>query len=208
MVRECGITHVLDVGAHHGQFGRMLRDLGYEERIDSFEPSDHAFSVLTGHSSPSWGVHRLALGLEDGTATLNHFAGDGQLNSLKGASDFGNDYWQMSRVDTSDVTVRRLDSLVAELGVRPTRTLLKLDTQGLDFDLVRSAPAIVDDVAAVLIELPMFGLYDGAEPPGVVIDWLLDRGLSLIGLFPVHPHPRPLVPVEFDALFARSEHIG
>lgn len=208
VIHECGINHVLDVGAHHGQFGGMLRDLGYRDRIDSFEPSDPAFSVLTTRSSSSWGVHKLAIGLEDGSATLHHFAGDGQLNSLKSASAFGSDYWEMSRVGSSEVPVKRLETLVGELAVRPERTLLKLDTQGLDFDLVRSAPGLMDDLAAVLIELPMFGLYDGAERPGSILDWLRERGLNLIGLFPVHGHPRPIVPVEFDALFARSEHVG
>ena len=54
----------------------------------------------------------------------------------------------------------------------------------------------------------MFGLYEGA-PAGPALMWQVQQmGFDLVGMFPVHDHPRPLVPVEFDGLFARGAKAG
>src|SRR5437764_15402991 len=55
---------VIDVGAHRGEYGRLLRDLGYEGEIISFEPVAANFKILERKSAsdPRWQVHRLALG--------------------------------------------------------------------------------------------------------------------------------------------------
>src|SRR5207245_5427268 len=67
------INCVLDVGAHVGQYGRFLRNIGYRGRIVSFEPVLANFTVLEQRRAGDehWTCHRLALGRQDGTLPIN-----------------------------------------------------------------------------------------------------------------------------------------
>src|SRR5882672_4717902 len=58
------IDCVLDVGAHVGQYGRFLRNIGYTGHIVSFEPVRANFARLERRSErdAKWTIHRLALG--------------------------------------------------------------------------------------------------------------------------------------------------
>lgn len=208
VIDDCDLTTVVDIGAHHGGFGLSLRASGYTGPIVSFEPSSASFEQLARLAGPQWRVVQSAIGTSNGTCELNLFEGDGQLNSVRPASEFGVEVWEMTPAGTETLPMARLDTALDGLGLDPARTLVKIDTQGLDFEIVRWAPDLFDNVGGLLLELAMFGLYEGAPTPGEVIDTVRGHGLNVVGFFPVHPHPRPLVPVEFDALFARSQRVG
>src|SRR5215211_2373870 len=67
------ISLVVDVGANEGQYGRRLRDEGYQGRIISFEPLADAFDVLRGTTAPdpNWDAKKLALSDSRGHRRLN-----------------------------------------------------------------------------------------------------------------------------------------
>src|SRR5688572_30716617 len=73
VLAELGIECVLDVGANVGQYGDMLRAIGYTGLIVSFEPVDATFHELSRHAAEdaNWRTIQMALGAEDGEATLN-----------------------------------------------------------------------------------------------------------------------------------------
>ncbi len=86
-----------------------------------------------------------------------------------------------------------------KLRTDPTKTLLKIDTQGHDMSVLDGGESIIGQLAGLQLELPMFGIYEGAPTATRVIGGIRDSGFDLVGIFPVHDHPRPLAPVEFDA---------
>src|SRR5215211_9111177 len=84
LFRHLKINCVLDVGAHEGEFGRMLRRMGYRGEIISFEPMAVSFDRLK-HScrkDASWQAHRLALGDEAGQLALHISSVHTELNSF------------------------------------------------------------------------------------------------------------------------------
>src|SRR5262249_21217973 len=69
------INCVIDVGAHAGEYGRMLREIGYTGRIVSFEPVPEHYARLSealGHD-PQWRGRQIALGAADGHADMHVF---------------------------------------------------------------------------------------------------------------------------------------
>src|SRR5207244_1685250 len=68
-----GVNCVIDVGAHAGEFYRLLRRVGYGGRVVSFEPVPQSFSQLERvvAGDPHWRGYNIALGHESGTLAIN-----------------------------------------------------------------------------------------------------------------------------------------
>src|SRR5262249_3969903 len=73
LMKRHGINMVLDVGANTGQYGTLLRQLGFRGRIVSFEPLSDAFAALqrTAANDPFWSCHNIGLSDVDATASIN-----------------------------------------------------------------------------------------------------------------------------------------
>lgn len=133
LLERCEVNCVFDVGANSGQYGRQLRRLGYRGRIVSFEPTAEAFGKLqkAAEGDPEWWVHRIGLGREDATQSIN--VGWNTMNSLLQPSDYGKDrYKRFAKSRTEDIEIRRLDGMMdkALAGITDPRPYLKMDTQG------------------------------------------------------------------------------
>jgi FkbM family methyltransferase len=164
MLRHHAIDCVLDVGANAGQFGRYLREGGYEGRIISFEPLSSAHGLLTDaarHDS-LWDVHaRTAIGATDGEIEIN-IANNSFSSSILGMLDQHSRVAPASRyVGTESVSIRRLDSLALTAVTPETRTFLKIDTQGYESQVLDGAPEMLRRVRGVQLEMSLVPLYEG-----------------------------------------------
>jgi FkbM family methyltransferase len=205
LIANRSVDLVLDVGAHVGLYGATLRRIGFGGRIVSFEPSPGPFARLAGSVTGHWDTHRLALGDATGTARLHLYDAHEEFTSLHQPSQLGREQWGLSAHSTIDVPLRRLDDVVDELSLDASRALIKIDTQGHDAAVLDGAPRTLSAAAALQIELPSSRLYEGAAPLEELLVRADQAGFALLGMFPVHAHPRPLIPVEFDGLFARRD---
>jgi FkbM family methyltransferase len=210
VLSERKVDHVLDVGAHTGGFGRVLRDLcGWRGPICSFEPVHSSFVELERamEHDPTWHGHEMALGSAPATAVMRHFPAHSIFDSLLPASAYGRRrFAELASTSTEEpVTVQRLDAVIDEvLLFGPNeRLLLKTDTQGFDLEVVRGASNCLDRIVAIQIELPAIAIYDGLPPLGVAIDEIMGLGFYPVGFFPI-TRDRTLRVVEFDGLFVRA----
>jgi FkbM family methyltransferase len=214
LIETAGINCVLDVGANTGQFGQLLRSLGYRGRIVSFEPSPSSFRSLSQVAArdSNWRVQQIALAAKPGTAEL-HTHGESVFDSLHPSLEPG----QLPDViagipeyaDKGAVTVP-LSTLAVEYaasvaGVGSPRVLLKSDTQGHDLDVIAGAQGLPREVLAVLVELSVQPVY--ADQPYLtrVIDRLKEENFLPIAFQPVTYALDELRVVEFDGLFLRQE---
>lgn len=191
--RALATTLVLDVGANHGQSGRLLRRLGYRGRIVSFEPQPHAIRVLEAHAKRdgNWQVVACGIGDDDGRLALHVMAED-VFSSFLPASTSGKALFESAVAvkEVLDVSVRRLDSILPELGIdlrRERGVHLKVDTQGFDMRVIRSAGALVPHIASIQIELDLMPQYEG-QTALQYLDELRELGAlgyELVGLFAV-----------------------
>jgi FkbM family methyltransferase len=196
---------VIDVGANEGQYATRLRRAGFDGRIVSYEPGHGAFARLKANArdDPAWECHQLALGDRDGTVTLN-VAADSEGSSLLQVLDRevlnspGSAF-----VDSEDVRLARIDSVLSGLSLGDRPIYLKLDTQGSELAILSGAPEALERSELVEAELSLVPLYRGGPLFDEVIDFLDERGFGLISLEGVDEEPDTGHMLQVDAIFLR-----
>jgi FkbM family methyltransferase len=128
---------IFDVGAHHGEYAKLLRELDYDGRIVSFEPVSETYAVLTAAMlrDRDWRELNFALGAKPGRFPINVTGATDQSSFLAPSANGAIWFRGASAVSrTETVTVKRLDDVICTCidGVRNPRIYLKLDTQGFD----------------------------------------------------------------------------
>jgi FkbM family methyltransferase len=147
---------VLDVGAFEGEYALMVRRiLGERVTIHCFEPNTAAFSRLKGHGELI--AHEVALAAEPGTRTLHWNPRLPMMASLQPDA--------LRPVDltaTRETTVRAvtLDGFSAEQGIDRV-DLLKIDVEGLELEVLRGAPRLLERRPVVQFELGYANLTTG-----------------------------------------------
>ena len=202
-----GVNCVVDVGAHAGQYGERLRAGGYRGRIVSFEPTPDGFEALSRRAERDrrWAVHRLALGREDTTTTMNVVPGT--LSSLLPPTKFGaGRYPKLQAAEEVEVEVRRLDGLLDEAlaGLGRPRPFLKLDTQGYDLDVFAGAGERVREFVGIQSEVALMEIYEGMPRMPEAVATYEAAGFEIAALYPVSRQTRTARVLEYDCVMVRS----
>lgn len=136
---------IVDVGAHVGSAALFFRHAYPKARIIAFEPNPGSFALLERNTANEdrLEVHPLAIGAEDGEATL--FAG---RHSSMQASLVPS---EENAADGVRIQVRAISRLLAELGVQRI-SVLKVDTEGMELPILRALGAALTDVDVVYLE--------------------------------------------------------
>lgn len=200
------INLILDVGANKGQFGRQLRNAGYEGRIVSFEPLVFARKALIAacKGDPRWEVApQAAIGSEDGETEI-HVAGNSESSSILNMLDShaaaapGSVY-----VGSEKVPLRRLDALAQDYLQRDSILFVKIDTQGYEDRVLQGAPNILARARGLQLELSLVPLYEGQRLYDEMIDQLKDLNFELWGVTPTFVDPKSGRLLQIDATFFR-----
>jgi len=207
LLRRLEPAAVLDVGANVGQYGQMLRALGYHGVIVSFEPSSaaHAALATAARSDPRWIVApRAALGAAQGSVALN-VAGNSVSSSVLPMHSTHLAAAPESRyVATESVPLERLDELLPRLLTDPGPLFLKLDTQGYEEQVLRGATAILPRVLAIQLEVSLVPLYEGAPSLVHLLSAMSDLGYHLFQIIPGFRDGVTGQMLQFDGIFVRQ----
>jgi FkbM family methyltransferase len=211
MLRRYRVDCVIDVGANRGQYVKLLRRVGYQGRVISFEPVPEMFALLCEAAAQDelWDVHQIALGREDGELEMNVVPGT--LSSLLPASAYGSArYEKLQAAATVAVPVRRLDALLADVtpgGADPARILLKFDTQGFDLEAFAGASGVLDQVVALQSEVALLTIYEHMPRMPESLATYEAAGFDVTGLYPVSREARTGRTLEFDCVMVRADRI-
>lgn len=194
---------VLDVGANRGQFTLLVKGLLPGATVVAFEPVEQARTVLGKVVGDLGGVTIVPTACgADHAATGMNVAQDDDNSSLLVPSE------RQLGLHPGSSTVRRvptevapLDDLVDRRVVRGV-SLLKVDVQGTELDVLRGATGLLEVLTYVYVEMSFIERYVGQSAPAEIVR-LLDRsGFALLHLH--NPIPAPAGLVQVDALFART----
>jgi FkbM family methyltransferase len=186
-LRKLGIKSVIDVGANRGNFGSMLRYIGYTGEIHSYEPPSHAYAMLKRATlgDAKWIVHdRMAIGAETG-ATKIRVAGNSYSSSILSPQPFFKEVvakelnMSVATVEEERVDVHRLDDVYR---IPDVPFMLKIDTEGFEDRVLDGATAILPRTSLACIEMQLVPLYDGAATFDQIYPRLLAAGMKCVGL--------------------------
>jgi FkbM family methyltransferase len=188
--REVGFRRefatILDVGAHTGQFALFARERFPASSIHCFEPLEEARAQLWNivETDPEMEIQPLALGADATRAPLHVTAKTDSSSLLPVGPQQMAAFPGTREVRTVDVPVRTLDSWAGEHPLdRPT--LLKIDVQGFELDVLRGALSTLARVDEILVEASFVELYVGQPLAGEVISFLVQREFRLRGVHSV-----------------------
>ena len=175
VMNDHDINVVLDVGANDGDYGREIRDRGYNGLIVSFEPNpkvyDRLKTSIAGDSN--WVAYPYALGEDDGEAELSVAENDA-MSSFKELTEFGKGTGAKSTA-TVNAKIVRLDTFLNAHPEYMKNIYLKIDTQGFEMEVLRGAGNILPRIAAVQAEIALVHTYADELDWLAIISWMRDR---------------------------------
>ena|ERR1700730_606421 len=173
----------IDIGAHNGEetAGYARHNPGLQ--IYAIEPNLRAAARLMGRSA-NYLVIPVAIAEEDGSADfhINQFE---MASSLLPLNQEAVRSWVGVENHKVESIVRvptvRLDTLMNVIGI-PKVDFLKIDTQGMDLAVVRSAGNRLKDIERIYLEVAVAStpLYQGAPTKSEVVSFLEQAGFNLV----------------------------
>lgn len=201
------IDCVLDVGANIGQYALHIRSLGYQGRIESFEPlgsvSEKLRLTANQDRAGKWKVHNYALGSAPATDTIN-------VSTHSTASSFrqlaANDHAvDLTTVGHETVKIVRLDSIFSDL-CRPSENVcLKIDTQGFEMQVLEGAGSRLSDLKLIQLEASLVPQYEGESLIEDLIAYLRSKSFVPIWIINGYARKPSLQLYQADVIFARSD---
>jgi FkbM family methyltransferase len=192
---------VADVGANRGQFSLVCRHVRPQARIVAFEPLPGPAAVYRAlfGSDPRVRLHACALAPQRGEMMM-HVSGREDSSSLLPISALQSENFPGTEsVGVCRVPVGPLSDFVG-VGDLGERNLLKIDVQGFELEVLKSAESLLPRFRWIYAECSSVPLYEGQALADEVIQWLKMRQFDLVGRFnPSRGHDG--TPLQADLLF-------
>lgn len=190
---------VIDVGANKGQFATYARLRWPDARLICFEPLPNPRAKLARIMRGQAEIHDCALGADSGEGDM-HIATRTDSSSLLALGDRQKAIFGMEESGTLRVPIQRLDTCISRPIARPS--LLKIDVQGFELEVLKGATALLPEIDAVYVEVSYIDLYTGQAMHGEIEHLLDAAGYRLVGCFNLHLHQGE--PVQADLLLRRE----
>lgn len=180
---------VLDIGANIGQFNHFCRNYLLAQRIISIEPAKDSYELLRRNAMNPADCVCCAVSDKDGEVLFHVSQESSQLSSY--VFETG-----VSYLKSYSIPVQTLDRLTQNMGIANI-DLLKIDTEGSEFDVLKSAEETLRYTKAILIEMSVFRKNSGNLFQ--IGTFLEKRGFRLAELFGGEGRR----PKDVDAFFVR-----
>jgi len=210
LLNHFGITQVIDVGANTGQFAEGIIDFGYKGKVISFEPVSSAFQSLSKRVNkyPQWEAYHAAIGNIDGQVDIN-VSEDTQFSSIKNIKEDFTETLSAARTIRKEVVdIHRLDSLIGKYFEIDQPTLLKIDTQGFEKEVMEGAAELIKSVKGLKLEIPLaknLEIYNEIEWDIVdYISMFAKMGFTCMSLDTINADKTTGIVYEVDGIFIRQ----
>ena len=204
-LQDLKIATILDIGANVGQFAGMIRAIVPGAMIYSFEPLEECFRDLNARAPSLKPMKCLqyALGREDGVVTMHRNDFSASSSFLPLARGHREAFPFAQHTTDIRVPVRSLDSLAADLTLKPP-ILMKADIQGYELNMLDGAPNTLSLVEVLILETSFVELYEGQPLFHDLYEYLHVRGFSYAGSLEQILDPKSGAVLQGDLVFRRA----
>ncbi len=194
---------IVDVGANKGQFSVAATRRFPRATIHAFEPVEGAFQQLRKNIAryPNVTVHRKALGTSIGPAPFyqNQFDQVSSVLPIDPANH--HPYFDRDAVRVVSVEMERLDRLAPQLNLGHP-SLLKLDVQGYEKQVLCGAAGCLRAIDYIVLELPFVRLYQDQPLFPEMHDFLSQLGYEVVAPLGFNEGAGQTI-IEMDFLYRR-----
>lgn len=197
---------VLDVGANRGQFAVELRSVGYRGKIVSFEPlsAEHEALTMAARDDALWQISpRCAIGDRDGSIKINIAANSGSSSVLPMLDLHATAAPESIYIGEELVPIYTLDILAPQYLKESRSPILKMDTQGFEWEVLDGSYEVLPRIHGIICELSLAQLYGGARLWIDMVRRIEKEGFTLWSIHPGFSDPRSGRMLQVDATFFR-----
>ena len=207
-LKKKNINLIFDIGANIGQFAKSIRSAGYNEQIVSFEPLSSAHTKLSDFAAKDekWIVHdQCAIGDFEGFKTINISRNSVSSSLLSMHSNHQNAAPASKFISKEKVSICKLDNISAKYFTSETRLLVKIDTQGYEWEVINGAKNTILKSHGIICELSLVALYHNQKLWRDIIDRLEAYGFMLWAIQKGLADPITGQTLQVDGIFLRKD---
>jgi FkbM family methyltransferase len=186
---------IFDVGAYHGEYAQICRNIWPDATIACFEPQRSALAKLRAKVDSKMQVFDVLLGSEEKDAVPLHEAET--ASSVLDEHAFEH--------PTVPHPMRTVDSIVKVDLKGRCPELLKMDVQGYELEVLKGAEKVLPNVQVILAEVNLLDLHIGVPLMADLINWLLARDFVAFDICGLGRRPLDGLLWQADLIFVRPD---
>ncbi len=205
VLKSLDCEYVVDIGANRGQFALISRKVFPKAKIVSFEPLLEPAQVFRRvfDSDPNVTLYPYAVGKVEMSSTI-HIAKDDDSSSLLPITKAQSEMFPGTvEKETREVAVRPLSQLIEPDSI-PASSLLKIDVQGYELEVLQGCEDIIRKFSHLYVECSFVELYEGQALAHQIIAWLQERNFILSGIHNLY-YAKDGRAVQGDFLFSQTK---
>lgn len=205
MLESYNIDVVLDIGANVGQFALQIRDIGYTNKIVSFEPMTSAFKLLKAKAKPDpdWEIFNFALGDAEDKQEINISRNSYSSSLLDMLPAHLESAPESKYIGKEIIEIKKLDTIFSDLCNPSNKVYMKIDTQGFEDKVLKGAENSLRHIHTVQMEMSLVPLYEGAFLFNEVFALMSEKGYTLVAVEPGFSDPDSGQLLQVDGIFHR-----
>ena len=207
LLSKLKIDTALDVGANEGQFAKKLRNIGYKEKIISFEPLSKVFYNLKKESDKdkNWQVFNIAVGDQDGETIINE-SNYSLSSSILPMSKLHLEAKKNSNyIGKQKASIKKIDTFIDSENLIKNNLFLKIDTQGFEYQVINGSIKNLKNIRAILCELTLVELYEGQKLWLEIVELLAANNFEIWSLEKGFQNPKNKQILQIDCIFLNKE---
>jgi FkbM family methyltransferase len=203
------IDIIFDVGASWGGYAKSLRRFGFKDKIISFEPVNASYEKLLKNSfkDSSWHVHKkIIITNKNIKKQMINVSKDFDNSSLLNLTKLHSEnHVEAKYSHQEEVECDSLDNLVSNYLKDEKNLMLKVDVQGTEMDVLKSAINNIKKFKLVQIELSLHKMYEKQVLWKEIIAFMNDCNFDIWTIYPGYKKKSIGQLYQFDVIFYNKQ---